>query len=187
MAASFSLGNKKYRRLATSALTLVVLAGLQPLVWGFVHHQALAVQQQRSQGQQIANVNSRNEEITTRLRTASEFLNQLDVVSPPTTAKTQVVERTEQLADQLGLPITITVIQEVSANGVVAENDPIVPVSLSVSVTGSIPQVLGFLDRLERTHELALVHSWTLQPAPAGPQYVLKADIYFFLRPPASS
>jgi hypothetical protein len=195
MARSLGTVNKKYRRLAVTLFTLVVLLILQPFLWRFVHEQALTLQQERSQEQQIANVKERNDEIGRRLETAREFLTQLEAVSPPTADKTKIVERVEQLADQLGLVMDITVIQELQGSDAVASDDHVVPVSMSVSTTGPTRQLLSFFDRVEHTQELSVVPTWTLAPAagPAAPPgapvvggeslpYTLTMDILFFLR-----
>ncbi len=191
--ATFALGgNQKYRRLGTTVLLLVVLVAAQPFVWRFVHARALELQQKRSQGQQIANVKARNEEVKTTLKNQENFLNQLQVVSPPLTSLTQVVERVEQLADQLGLTVNISVIQELPASGALVKEEEIVPVSVAIEAKGTVNQLLSFFDRVEHTQELSIVRTWSMAPdlAPAPgvvpvvstPSYVLTMDILFFLQ-----
>lgn len=182
MAVSTLSANRKYRRLATTIVLLVVLVSVQPFLWRFVHRQALQLQQKRSQGQQIANVQARNQEVEKTLHMQRGFLDQLELVSPPTTSLTQAVERVEQLGDQLGLLVTITVIQEVPASNSVVKEDDIVPVAVSVDTVGSANQLLSFLDRVEHTQELSIVPRWGLTPVTLSSTYMLNMDILFFLR-----
>lgn len=183
MAVSLSGFNQKYRRLAKTILLMIVLSTLQPFLWRYVHARALALQQIRSQGQQITNVQARNDEIQKTLQAQHDFLGQLELVSPPTTAITEVVERVEHLADQVGLTVAITVIQELPANNSVVKEAGIVPVSISVQVAGTPRQLLSFMERVEHTPELSIVPHWTLVPASAtSAEYTLTMDIFFFLR-----
>lgn len=193
MLGSLGTVNKKYRRLGITLLLMVVLAVAQPFLWNFVHAQALSLQQRQSQGEQITNVRERNADVAAKLAASRDFLSQLDVVAPLASAKTHVVERVELLADQLGLALDITVIQEVQNNAVVVSNDHVAPVSMSMTTTGTIQQLLAFLDRVEHTQELSLVPTWSLVPATVTTsaqgvtsgvdQYTLTMDVYFFLRP----
>lgn len=192
--AGINVVNRKYRRLVATIFLMVLLGGAQPFLWSWVNQQALHLQQQRSQDQQIANVINRNAEVKQRLTTTKEFLNQLEVVSPPTTSKTQVVERIEQLADQLGLQIDITVIQELATKETTGKEAHVIPVSMSVATTGTTAQLLRFMDRVEHTQELSVVSQWALEPGPppavvagapvtVGPApYTLTMDIFFYLR-----
>jgi hypothetical protein len=183
MAVSLSGINQKYRRLLGALVLMVALLAVQPLVWRFARTRALVLQQTRSQGQQIANVNERNTAIKKILATQEDFLQQLRVVSPLTTDKTQVVEQIEHLGDQLGLVIDITLIQELQLKGSGVKEDKIVPVSMSVQTSGGARQLLNFLDRVEHTQELSVVPHWTLAPATTGEiGYTLSMDILFFLR-----
>lgn len=176
-------GSRKYRRLATTVVILFALIAAQPFLWRFVHRQALDLQQKRSQGQQVANVKARNDEVKKTLQTQRDFLNQLEIVSPPVDSLTQAVERVEQLGDQLGLIINLSVIQEVPASDSVVKEENIVPVAVSVDTVGSVNLLLSFLDRVEHTQELTIIPNWTLEPVAAGqPQYALTMDILFFLK-----
>lgn len=191
MAPSALGGNEKYRRLGTTVVLLVVLVAAQPFLWRFVQTSALDLQQKRSQSQQISNVNDRNEEVKGTIKTQENFLDQLQVVSPPVTSLTQVVERVEQLGDQLGVLVNISVIQELQASASLVKEEGIVPVSVAIEATGTVNQLLSFFDRVEHTQELSIVRTWSLVPAavsgPVGtpvvnPTYSLTMDILFFLR-----
>lgn len=186
--------NKKYKRLATTFFLMLVLAVAQPFLWKFVQARALALQQTRSQEQQIANVTARNVEVQKALDDESAlFSQQLAVAAPSLADQTRVVERLEALGDQLSLQANITVIVSLPGDSPLAPEESIVPVAVTVQTAGPPASLMSFMERVEHTPELSLISNWTLSPAipeaaPVGraqagsSDYSLTMDVIFFLQ-----
>jgi 50S ribosomal subunit-associated GTPase HflX len=157
---------------------LILLLAQFPL-WILVERFATTLHEKRAQSLQIADLDRRNEEVSAALKGQEEYIDQLDVVTPPLVSLTQVVERVEQLADQQRLAVSLQDISQPTATSNQKELH-LSQIRLSITVSGTADQVLNYLDQLEHIPELTVVDAWSLKPQ--GGQYVLSAEVLFFLR-----
>lgn len=180
---------RRYQRLALSLLLLVVVVGVQPLVWRFVKSQARLVHSRRTLQQQQADVRLRAQAMHDNVVGNAETIATLDAVVPPLSFLPQAVERLELLADKRSLSLQIISINQRPD----AEVPAVVPVGITLLAFGPIETIIDFMDQIEQLQEVTSIASWQLEPAalPAGElgtangsNYRLSAEVLFFFAQP---
>ncbi|MAF80862.1 hypothetical protein CL628_02505 [bacterium] len=178
---------RRYQRLALSILLLIILVGVQPLLWRLVKRQAELVHSRRTLEQQQADVQLRAEAMRGNLNQQRDNISTMDAVAPQFKSLPQAVERLELLAERRALSLEIQGISRLN----VEDTTSIRPVSVVLRAFGPVESVLSFMEQIEHVQELTQVQSWQLEPSEAPPSvilegagtnYRLSAEIIFFLR-----
>lgn len=191
MQVSFSHFDARYKSLVRSALIVVLLGVIQPYLWSFTQARVEKWQLDRTQDQQISKLKARNDAIRAMLTEQQAYVDQVDVVAPPVSSLTQIVERIEQLADRRGLVFEYSSIDENLDAAQYGGANLLKPVMLSVNVSGNIDSVLTYVQDIEHTPEIAVVAAWDLKPVGQKGRkvdvavlegYTLDMDMIFFLR-----
>jgi len=180
---------RRYRRLVVSMLLVLILAGIQPVVWRLVKRQAQIVHARRTLVQQRADVRLRAEAMRDSLARNADTTAILEAAVPPIALLPQAVEHLELLADKYSLSLDIINIEQRSASAL----EEIVPAVISLRLFGRIETIIDFMEQVEQLAELTMLESWQLEPAgvppgvvddQAGDNYRLDAEVLFFFTAP---
>ncbi len=178
---------RRYQRLALSILLLIILVGVQPLLWRLVKRQAELVHSRRTLEQQQADVQLRVQAMRDNLNQQQDNISTMDAVAPQFKSLPQAVERLELLAERRSLSLEIQGINRQA----VEDRSRIKPVTVVLRAFGPVESVLSFMEQIEHVQELTQIESWQLEPTQAPPGVVLEpsatnysfsAEIIFFLR-----
>lgn len=168
---------------------VVVTSGLivlQLWLWGWVTTMAARFHNLKTQDQQLIEFHERIAGLEGSVRSGRTLLDQLTVVAPSVEDVPQIVERLERLAEELGISVTVTSIQQ---QGTVEEGSTepqsfgeqsdtidttehqsantqsVVPLEIAFRLVAPPAVLLQFVDTLEHMQELVEAPSWHMQPA----------------------
>lgn len=173
--------SRAWRRLALALVVLIAMVSLQPWIWRNVQVAAQELQDRRTQEEQLSTVKRQLQDMQSGLAQYQSLVDQTAVSFPSEEAAPQIIERLEQLAEQRGLRITVTSIQQKD------DRSGMVLMTVSASVTGSVVALLEYLDRMEHAQEVTIVQGWGLQPFQAegvnsGSLYQMNFIVDFYLQ-----
>jgi len=100
-------------------------------------------------------INSRSGSIEGVLRQQKILLDQLSIVAPPVANVSQLIDRLERMADERQLTVRVRNIAEGRGQGVV-------PLDLEIRATGSMDDLLSYLQAIEHLQELTRLTQWTV-------------------------
>lgn len=173
-------------------LALVAVVGLgvaQWWLWQFVRSAAEQLHVKQTEASQLADITKRIATINAVHQQQRSLLEQLSVSFPSLADTPQAIERLERLAGERGVGLTIRSIgdgQEASTKK--DTKNKIVPLAIIIRATGSVDQLLAYLEAIEHVPELTALESWSLAPDPlavagAAPSYVFDGKVVFYLQP----
>lgn len=196
--------------LVFSAL-VVLLIGTQPFLWRWVRGRSIALHELRIMAEQIEEVKKRTKEMQENYDNQKVFVAQLDSVVPPSRNAIQVIERLETATQGLNVTMQVSRIDEGVAlkqsQAVELEeadqpratptktknNDEqgvaIVPLFITVNVTGRPEKLIEYIDVVEHVQELAYIQKFTITPAlnkanvtVDAPDFQLLMTVVFYLQ-----
>lgn len=155
--------NDQTKRFAGRLVLVMLLIGIQPLLWQQVSSAAKVLHEKNSQRQQIAEVKDRIKKITEVNTSQKEFLDQVEVVVPFERTLPQVIERLEFLSVEDKVSLVVQALEKEKP----AEGDlPLFfSMRVAISATGTIENLLNYLHHVEHMQELNVVRDISLTPA----------------------
>jgi hypothetical protein len=172
---------KQTKQLIITSVLFCVLAGVQPLLWSFVHASAEALHNKRTLERQYANVQERIAQIDEARSRQDPLLQQLTAVFPIRGTTSQLVERLEQLGDRNRVIVEIREIAEEAPLTTRGQVD-LIPFVITLRATGTPAQLFEYLDAVEHAPEAIVVRSWSLDNPDASPLYRLTMAVVFHLQ-----
>lgn len=188
-----------------------LLIGAQPFLWGWVKSRSIALHELRIRAEQIEEVRKRTQEMQENYDNQKVFVAQLDSVVPPSRNAIQVIERLETATQGLDVSLQVSRIDEGVAlkqsqaaeleeadqpkttPSKTSNNDEsvvaIVPLFITVNVTGKPEKLVEYIDAVEHVQELSYIQKFTITPAPnkasvtgGEPDFQLLMTVVFYLQ-----
>jgi hypothetical protein len=182
-------GSKPFKRLLLFSFVSLVLVGAQVFIWSWVHSLAAQWKQNRSQEQQLAQLNQRLASIKSNYAQQQPAFGQLSVLTPHVAQTPQLVSQLEKLADANNVSEVTKTITE----GPPGDPQPLI---VTLEAKGHATELLHYLKAIEQLPELVALTSWSLdletETAASGagsvstaikPNYTLAMSVVFFLQP----
>lgn len=193
-----SINNKGARRFWITGGLIILLVGVQFVLWPWLGSQSQELHDKRAVTQQVAEVGKRNEETTEAMEKQAGYFKQLDEVVPLHSTLAQQVEKMEQLAAARRVGLVVSAINE-GEDKKKSMTHEIVPVKITLQISGYLNDVLYYFHEIEHQQEIVTVTRWWLKPAvspealesisdtgeskaPISIPFSLNVDAVFYLR-----
>lgn len=177
------------QQLIVTGVLLVVLGIAQPFLWNFVWRSADALHSKRTEEQQLQELQARIKDSNAQYQAQQPLVDQLSVSFPKAADTSQVVDRMEQLANKVGVALSIkNIVTEAPTKKTTSGLSNFV---VTIKADGTAHGLLQYIDALEHAQEVATIRQWVITPGPASTAgqpislvpFTMTANVVFYLQP----